>query len=213
MNIDNSVQPNDRLLSANADTSDLPKINFLHNPKDAVAIQKHLKFMEQHLKAKNDSPPASGLFSPHLAFVSLALGCLALVILLPLKCLHRSPDKATPTTNISNIQSASQSEAIQIRGSQESSVRTSNDRHSSSMPSFDGSQLIHGNGKDWRAASLTERQNFCKHVSVGLFLKNGKKVGWELVFDALQEFYNTDNQSLLEQKIIDISVLTINASS
>jgi hypothetical protein len=112
MNRDNGVPRNDDLSSLNADPSDLPKINFLHDPKDALAIQKHLKFMEQHLKAKNETPPASALFSSHLAFVSLALACLALVILLPLQCLQWSSNRVTSASAISNIPSASESEAM-----------------------------------------------------------------------------------------------------
>jgi hypothetical protein len=68
---------------------------------------------------------------------------------------------------------------------------------------------LKGDGHDWRKASLEERQNLCKDVSRGLFLTKGKAVTWQFIFDALQEFYTSDEPGILGNKIGEVAALAI----
>ena len=72
--------------------------------------------------------------------------------------------------------------------------------------SFDGSS----DGYTWRSASLDFRKNFCNQAAAkAQNIKPG--ITGHFIFDAMQEFYTTDDTNLLKKKLFDIMALAMHA--
>jgi hypothetical protein len=72
--------------------------------------------------------------------------------------------------------------------------------------SFDSSS----DGYSWRSASIGYRRAYCNVAATNVqHLRPG--ITGKFLFDALQEFYTTDNPKLLRQKINEIIALSVTA--
>jgi hypothetical protein len=64
------------------------------------------------------------------------------------------------------------------------------------------------NGYDWWAASEAERIELCKWFEANVRRAGDKSYpGWQYVFVALNEFYRTDEDFILQQPISEVSVV------
>jgi len=65
-------------------------------------------------------------------------------------------------------------------------------------------------GYTWRSASLEFRKSFCDAAAArSQSIKPG--ITGQFIFDAVQEFYTTDDPNLLKKKLFDIMALAMSA--
>lgn len=65
-------------------------------------------------------------------------------------------------------------------------------------------------GYTWRSASLEFRKSFCDQAATkAQKIKPGIK--GQFIFDAMQEFYTTEDTKLLKKKLFDIMALSMSA--
>lgn len=61
-------------------------------------------------------------------------------------------------------------------------------------------------GYSWRRASLQSRTEYCR-LAAAAMAKKGTNVSAQTLFDAIQEFYTSDDSGILKQKLFQISAM------
>lgn len=63
------------------------------------------------------------------------------------------------------------------------------------------------NGYDWWAATEMDRVELCRWMEANQRAATGSSVGWRFLFDNLNEFYQTDEPLILQEKIIEVAAI------
>lgn len=64
-------------------------------------------------------------------------------------------------------------------------------------------------GYDWWAATETDRIELCKWMDANRQAVMGSSVGWRFPFNGLNEFYQTDEPLVLQQRITEVAAVLI----
>ncbi len=67
-------------------------------------------------------------------------------------------------------------------------------------------------GYSWRRASLENRTAYCRAV-VAKFAEKGSRVSAQTLFDAIQEFYTSEDPGILKRKLFDVTAILAYAAS
>ena len=71
------------------------------------------------------------------------------------------------------------------------------------------SKIETANGNDWWAATETDRIELCKWMDANRRATMGNSVGWRFLFNGLNEFYQTDEPLVLQQRITETAAMLI----
>jgi hypothetical protein len=63
------------------------------------------------------------------------------------------------------------------------------------------------NGYDWRAASRDERIAICQFWDHNLQTQLGSSPGWRFFYSGLEEFYNTTEPTILQQRVGEVAAV------